>query len=90
MNSFFQNEVNGEQFHRADLVFLCEYVGEIPNAVFHGDTNQIGYDWLDIETLLSQPLYLSKLRRQIINLYHGEKYKTYLSNEEAGDPVSLE
>jgi hypothetical protein len=82
--------VNGEPFHRVDLVFLCEYAGEIPNAVLHGDTNQAGYDWLDIETLLSQPLYPSKLRRQIIHLYHGEKYKTYLGNEEPGDPVCLE
>lgn len=82
--------VHGEQFHRIDLVFLCEYVGEIPDATLHGDTNQIGYDWLDIETLISQPLYPSKLRRQIINLYHGEKYKTYLGNEEVGDPECLE
>lgn len=77
--------IHGERFHRVDLVFLCEYVGEIPDAVLHGDTNQTGYDWLDIENLISQPLYPSKLRRQIINLYHGEKYKTYLGNEEAGD-----
>jgi ADP-ribose pyrophosphatase YjhB (NUDIX family) len=82
--------VHGEWFHRVDLVFLCEYVGEIPDAVLHGDTNQTGYDWLDIETLISQPLYPSKLRRQIINIYHGEKYKTYLGNEEAGDSECLE
>jgi len=82
--------VHGERFHRVDLVFLCEYVGEIPDAVLHGDTNQTGYEWLDIETLISQPLYPSKLRRQIINLYHGEKYKNYLGNEEAGDPECLE
>jgi hypothetical protein len=24
--------VNGEPFHRVDLVFLCEYAGEIPSA----------------------------------------------------------
>ncbi len=82
--------VHGERFHRVDLVFLCEYVGEIPDAVLHGDTNQTGYDWLDIKTLISQPLYPSKLRRQIMNLYQGEKYKIYLGNEEAGDPECLE
>lgn len=82
--------VHGENFHRVDLVFLCEYIGEIPGAALQGDTNQTGYDWLDIETLISQPLYPSKLRRQIINLYHGEKYKIYLGNEEAGDPECLE
>lgn len=87
---FVIESVHGERFHRVDLVFLCEYVGEILDAVLHGDTNQTGYDWLDIETLISQPLYPSKLRRQIINLYHGEKYKTYLGNEEAGDSECLE
>lgn len=81
--------VHGEQFHRVDLVFLCEYVGEIPDSVLHGDTNQIGYDWLDIENLISQPLYPSKLRRQIINFHHGEKHTIYLGNEEVGDPVFL-
>lgn len=39
-----------------------------------------------IETLMSQPLYPSKLRRQIINLYHGEKTEVYLGNEKMGDP----
>lgn len=82
--------IHGERFHRVDLVFLCDYAWEMEGAVLHGDTNQAGHDWLDIETLLSQPLYPSRLRRQIIRLYHGEKYKTYLGNEEAGDPECLE
>lgn len=77
--------IQGEAFHRVDLVFLCEYIGEIENAVLHGDTNQAGYEWLDIQTLMNQPLYPSKLRRQIKNLYYGEKYKVYLGNEEIGD-----
>lgn len=78
--------VHGESFHRVDLVFLCEYVGTIENAVLQGDTNQTGYDWLDIETLNHAPLYPSKLRRQIMNLYEGKEYKIYLGNEEIGDP----
>ncbi|WMJ22853.1 NUDIX domain-containing protein [Paludicola sp. MB14-C6] len=82
--------VHGESFHRVDLVFLCELVGKIKGSVLHGDTNQVGYDWLDIETLISKPLYPSKLRRQIIDLYHGNKYQTYLGNEEAGDTECLE
>ena len=81
--------VHGENFHRVDLVFLCEYVKEIDGVILHGDRNQIGYDWLDIETILAQPLYPSKLRKQIINLYRGEKYITYLGNEEAGDSECL-
>ena len=78
--------VHGESFHRVDLVFLCEYNGEIANPVLQKDTNQVGYDWLDIKTLNLAPLYPSKLRRQIMNLYEGKKYKVYLGNEEIGDP----
>lgn len=77
--------VHGEKFHRVDLVFLCEYLGEIENAKLHKDTNQAGYDWLDISTLNRAPLYPSKLRRQIMNLYEGKEYKVYLGNEEIGD-----
>ncbi len=78
--------MHGEEFHRVDLVFLCEYIGKIENAVLQGDTGQVGYDWLDIETLNTTPLYPSKLRRQIMNLYEGKEYKVYLGNEELGDP----
>ncbi len=78
--------LHGEKFHRVDLVFLCEYIGEIENAALHKDTNQIGYDWLDINTLNHAPLYPSKLRRQIMNLHNGKSYNSYLGNEEVGDP----
>ena len=78
--------LHGENFHRVDLVFLCEYIGEIENAVLQGDTNQAGYDWLDIKTLNTAPLYPSKLRRQIMNLHEGKEYNVYLGNEEIGDP----
>lgn len=77
--------LHGENFHRVDLVFLCEYKGEIENAALHGDTMQVGYDWLDIKSLNTTPLYPSKLRRQIMNLYEGKKYMVYLGNEEIGD-----
>ncbi len=78
--------LHGEEFHRVDLVFLCEYIGEIENAVLQSDTNQTGSAWLDIKTLNHTPLYPSKLRRQIMNLYEGKEYKVYLGNEEIGDP----
>ena len=78
--------VHGERFHRVDLVFLCAYLGEIENATLHGDTNQVGFEWLDIATLNHSQLYPSKLRRQIMNLYEGKPYKVYLGNEEVGDP----
>ena len=82
--------VHGEAFHRVDLVFLCEYIGELPDVASHKDTNQTGYDWLDIQTLNQSKLYPSKLRRQIMNLYEGRPYKVYLGNEEAGDPECSE
>ena len=82
--------VHGERFHRVDLVFFCEYLMDVPDAVLHSDTNQAGVDWLDIDTLLHQPLYPSRLRRQIMNYHYGKPYKSYLGNEEAGDPECLE
>lgn len=82
--------MHGEPSHRVDLVFLCEYLGEIENARLHGDTNQTGYDWLDIATLNTAPLYPSKLRRQIMNLYEGKPHRVYLGNEEPGDPEITE
>lgn len=78
--------VHGESFHRVDLIFSCEYIGNKPDAILHGDTNQVGVEWLDISTLNTKPLYPSKLRRQIMNFYEGKPYQVYLGNEEAGDP----
>lgn len=82
--------VHGERFHRVDLVFHCEFINEIPHAVLQNDTNQVGVEWLDISALNLQPLYPSKLRRQIMNFYEGKPYKVYLGNEEAGDPEYIE
>ena len=78
--------VQGERFHRVDLVFLCDYLRPIENAVLHGDTNQTGVEWLDIATLNTSKLYPSKLRRPIMNLAAGKPHPTYLGNESAGDP----
>lgn len=78
--------IEGEAFHRIDLVFRCAYLGEIEHAALHGDTNQAGFDWLDIATLNRSTLYPSKLRRPIMNLYEGKPYPVYLGNESAGDP----
>lgn len=77
---------HGEDFHRVDLVFRCEYKGEAEDSARQTDTNQVGYDWLDISTLNTAPLYPSKLRRQIMNLHQGKPHRVYLGNEEIGDP----
>jgi len=82
--------VHGEDFHRIDLVFACEYVGKSENAELHGDNNQIGFEWLDMSALNQLPLYPSKLRRSIMNYHKGKEYFKYLGNEEVGDPECLE
>lgn len=69
-----------ETFHRVDLVFLCDYIGEIENAEIHGDKNQIGFEWLSIDNLQNETLYPSKLRSQIINLYNNKTTEVYLGN----------
>lgn len=78
--------VHGEAFHRIDLVFSCEYLGKVPDAVLHNDRNQVGMDWLDVSELNKLPLYPSKLRRAIMAFCEGKEYKKYLGNEEIGDP----
>ena len=82
--------VHGEDFHRVDLVFNCEYLGLSANAELHGDNNQIGYEWLDLSVLNKLPLYPSKLRRPIMNYHEGKVYIKYLGNEEVGDPECSE
>lgn len=82
--------VHGEAFHRVDLVFACDYVRELPDAPRHADTNQVGFDWLEMDNLNLQPLYPSKLRRPIMNYYSGKPFPHYLGNEEIGDPECTE
>ena len=75
----------GEPDHRVDIVFRCEYEGPCDAEQQH-DFNQIGAEWLEISTLNTTPLYPSKLRRPIMNLYEGKEAPVYLGNENAGDP----
>lgn len=76
----------GEPFHRVDIVFRCEYRGTAENAARQADHNQTGYDWLEIGKLNRLPLYPSKLRRPIMNLYEGKPNSVWLGNECVGDP----
>ena len=58
--------VTGEKFHRVDLVFLCEYIGEMSNAetimtwrLHHGECHQITmHDGID------GPSGTTRIRRQ--------------------------
>ena len=79
----------GEPFHRVDVVFLCDYIGKSEKD-HHGDNNQAGIEWLKIDTLNNAPLFPSKLRRPIMNLYEGKEYPVYLGNECTGDPEVTE
>ena len=77
--------LEGEPHHRVDVVFLCDYIGQAEGEK-HLDTNQVGVEWLPIETLNRAPLYPSKLRRPIMNLFEGKPTPMYLGYENAGDP----
>lgn len=79
---FAVENVHVESFHRVDLVFLCEYIGKAENVSLHCDTNQVGFDWLDLSELNKLPLYPARLRRSIIDYYQGKDYVKYLGNEE--------
>ena len=76
----------GEAFHRVDLVFRCDWAGEMESPVLRRDTMQTGAEWLDISILNTAPLYPSRLRRPIMDLYAGIPHRIYLGNEEIGDP----
>ena len=82
--------VHGESFHRVDLVFACEYIGEAENPALHCDINQTGLEWLELSSLNTSRLYPSKMRRAIMNYYEGRQYQKYLGNEEIGDVECLE
>ena len=82
---FISEGEKGEESHRVDIVFRCEYLGE-SDAERHTDWNQTGYEWLDIATLNTAPLYPSKLRRPIMSLAAEKEAPVYLGNENVGDP----
>lgn len=75
----------GEPHHRVDIVFLCEDTG-LGTGGYQPDHNQIGFEWLDIAALNRLPLYPSRLRRPIMELYDGKAHPVYLGNENMGDP----
>ncbi len=78
--------LEGEEYHRIDVVFLCDYLGET-GAPTLPDTTQIGADWVEIDTLYAVPLFPVKLRRAIRNLCQGRPQNVYLGNENAGGPI---
>ena len=75
----------GERDHRVDIVIRCGYEGPCA-AEQRPDHNQIGTEWLRIDTLNKAPLYPSRLRRAVMNLYAGKPAPVYLGNENEGDP----
>lgn len=83
--AFLIEGTGGESSHRVDIVFLCDYLGT-SETESRPDINQTGYDWLPIDTLNTAPLYPSRLRRPIMDLYAGKAHPVYLGNECMGDP----
>lgn len=82
--------MEGEPHHRVDIVMRCEYEGETAAAEREPDRNQVGFDWLPVDTLNRLPLYPSRLRRAIMNLSAGKPQPVYLGNENMGDPEQVE
>lgn len=81
--------LHSEDFHRIDLVFRCEVerpveAGEIEHC---DDQNQVGIEWIPVETIQKAPLYPWRLRKPIYELFHGKRGIVYLGNEEMGDPA---
>lgn len=83
--AFIVESAQGEPNHRVDIVFRCTLLGESA-AARHTDTRQKGFAWLKISTLNRAPLYPSRLRRPIMDLYANKKMPIYLGNENMGDP----
>ena len=79
--NFIVEGLHGESFHRVDLIFLCQYLGEATECASHYDMKQVGTAWLDVENLMNEPLYPSVLREQIIKLYRQEPTQVYLGDE---------
>ena len=76
----------GEPDHRVDLVFLCRLLPEKAEGERKDDRNQVGIEWLSLETLNRSPLYPSRLRRAIMDISQGKDPPVYLGNENMGDP----
>lgn len=67
----------GENYHRIDFIFSCEYISEggMPTPT---DEDIVGYEWIAIEDIPNAPLYPSVLRKQIIDVCEGGEYKRYI------------
>ncbi len=84
--------LHGEDYHRIDMVFRCVLERAVKDGEIEhqDDINQTGTAWIPVETIKQAPLYPSKLRKPIYDLFHGNETKTYLGNEEMGDPEAVE
>jgi len=86
-------EDNGQQTAEIYLIpFVRPFIVKrrFPDAVIEGDRTQVGCGWLDISTLNRAPLYPSRYRRAIMNIFEGKPQSVYLGNEEMGDPEITE
>ncbi|GHV87108.1 DNA mismatch repair protein MutT [Spirochaetia bacterium] len=79
---FIREGLNGEPYHRIDLVFLCKYIKEIENMVIEKDYNQIGNEWIKIDNLMNITLYPLIIREEIIKLNKNIPTEVYIGNED--------
>ena len=82
---FILEGANGEENHRIDFVFLCNYIRDIKDIEIQGDTHQVGAEWVSIDNIMNEPLYPYKYRNAILKLYKNENFDIYLGNENKGD-----
>ena len=81
---FLYESVRGDLYRCVEFVFVCEYIGDMGQMEQHcGEL--IEGKWLDIETLLEQPLYPAALRGQIMRFHSGGSYTTYLDFKGTAD-----
>jgi ADP-ribose pyrophosphatase YjhB (NUDIX family) len=69
-----------KKVHRVEFMFRCDLIGKKLNYELNLDANQYGIEWIEINSLVDQPLYPEDLRRKIIQLYANENTKVYLGD----------
>ena len=80
---------HGELYRCVEFVFICEYIGDM-GQMEQNCGELIEVKWLDIETLLEQPLFPATLRGQIMRFHSGASYTTYLDVRGTADERYVE
>ncbi|WP_240420529.1 NUDIX domain-containing protein [Paenibacillus periandrae] len=60
-----------KNIHRVEFIFKCEISDETKTLIM--DKNQIGYEWIDIDTIQNEPLFPAGLKKLIKSFSEGIK-----------------